>query len=106
MAKLKPCPFCGGKAHVMQMGFPHWVYCEDCGAKVQGGTCEEKDSIKAWNRRTGSKLEQELILDKIRAEISEIHLIGYATVDGKREIARRAVMQIINKIREEARDKE
>lgn len=58
MAKLKPCPFCGGKGHVMKMGFPHWVYCEDCGARVQGGTCEEKDSIKAWNRRTGSNEEK------------------------------------------------
>lgn len=37
------------------------------------------------------------VLDKIRAEIAEIQLIGYATVDGKREIASRAVMQIIDK---------
>ena len=37
------------------------------------------------------------VLDKIRAEIEELHLIGYATVDGKREIAMRAVMQIIDK---------
>ena len=42
------------------------------------------------------------ILDKIKAEIEEIHLIGYATVDGKREIARRAVMQIIDKNKAES----
>ena len=41
------------------------------------------------------------VLDKIRAEIGEIQLIGYATVDGKREIASRAVLQIIDKYREE-----
>ena len=46
-------------------------------------------------------LEQETILDKIRAEIEELHLIGYATVDGKREIASRAVMQIIDKYKAE-----
>lgn len=55
--KLKPCPFCGGKAHIMKMGYPHWIYCEKCGAKVHGGVVGEKEgeeaSIKAWNRRDG-----------------------------------------------------
>lgn len=36
-------------------------------------------------------------IDKIRAEIAELQLIGYATVDGKREIASKAVMQVIDK---------
>lgn len=49
--KLKPCPFCGGKAKLMDMGFPHWVYCEDCGAKLHGRTFCENDSIDLWNRR-------------------------------------------------------
>ena len=40
------------------------------------------------------------VLDKIKAEIKELQLIGYATVDGKREIASRAVMQIIDKYKE------
>ena len=49
--RLKPCPFCGGKARVMQMGYPHWIYCEKCGAKIHAGTTDEKDSIMAWNKR-------------------------------------------------------
>jgi len=55
--KLKPCPFCGGKAHIMKMGYPHWIYCEKCGAKVHGGVVGEEEgekaSIEAWNRRSG-----------------------------------------------------
>lgn len=49
-------------------------------------------------------LEQEPVLDKIRAEIAEIQLIGYATVDGKREIASRAVLQIIDKYKAESEE--
>ena len=44
------------------------------------------------------------VLDKIKAEIAELQLIGYATVDGKREIASRAVMQIIDKYRAESEE--
>ena len=46
------------------------------------------------------KNEVNEVLDKIRADIADIQLIGYATVDGKREIASRAVLQIIDKYRE------
>ena len=49
--RLKPCPFCGGKARVMKMGFPHWIYCEECGAKIHAGTTDERDSMRAWNKR-------------------------------------------------------
>jgi len=49
--KLKPCPFCGGKAHV---GSPYentaWVYCGNCGADtaIHKG---EQQAADAWNRR-------------------------------------------------------
>ena len=56
---LKPCPFCGGKAKIMKMGYPHWIYCLDCGARVHGRVVGEKEgeeaSIKAWNRRDGEQ---------------------------------------------------
>lgn len=51
--KLKPCPFCGCREIRITSSdyYPHWAVCLDCGAKVQGGTYDEEDSIRAWNRR-------------------------------------------------------
>ena len=65
------------------------------------------DTIKEKSKADFMALcaEQEPILDKIRAEIEELHLIGYATVDGKREIASRAVLQIIDKYKAESEEK-
>lgn len=49
MSTLKPCPFCGGEAKVMDY-WPFGVYCTRCAAKVPG--FDGKDSIDAWNRRS------------------------------------------------------
>lgn len=45
-------------------------------------------------------------LNKIKAEIKELQLIGYATIDGRREIASRAVMQVIDKYKESEKPNE
>ena len=63
---------------------------------------EEHRQLAEWLKELKQLKEQEPMLDKIRAEIEELHLIGYATVDGKREIASRAVMQIIDKYKVES----
>ncbi len=51
---ILPCPCCGGKARLENMGFPHHVYCEKCGLKSTSVKYEkegEKDAIKKWNTR-------------------------------------------------------
>ena len=53
--ELKPCPFCGGEAKLENMGFPHHVYCTNCGARVTGrgfGEDGEADAIRKWNQRS------------------------------------------------------
>ena len=57
--ELKPCPFCGGAAHITDktineesrnMDTPALVDCADCGA---GGAPQDSivEAIKAWNTR-------------------------------------------------------
>lgn len=51
--KLKPCPFCGGEAH---MQFPFIVRCSACG--VERDNCgKAADAISDWNRRTDPERE-------------------------------------------------
>ena len=37
------------------------------------------------------------VIEDIKAEIKKLNIIGYADIDGKREIAKRAVLDIIDK---------
>lgn len=49
---LLPCPFCGGKAGVIQLtgDGPRTVECDECHCRSCWGT--EEEVIAAWNRRT------------------------------------------------------
>lgn len=65
--QLKPCPFCGGKAHIRNVrendGRVYYetvcVLCEDCGAQsirkisdgYYGKHCSYKEIAELWNHR-------------------------------------------------------
>lgn len=61
--KLKPCPFCGGKAHIrciMVFERPWFPECEDerCIAGDTGVSFStEEEAEEAWNRRAGEQDE-------------------------------------------------
>lgn len=49
-----PCPSCGGESRLEDMGWPHHVYCTECGmrsASAKWGEDGEKEVIKKWNTR-------------------------------------------------------
>ena len=52
MAKLKPCPFCGGEA-VEKDGYPlALVICPNCSGRMMAVTIER--AVWAWNQRPHS----------------------------------------------------
>lgn len=49
---IGPCPRCGGRARLEDMGYPHHVYCEACNARITGhgySVDGEQDAIRRWN---------------------------------------------------------
>lgn len=60
MSNLKPCPFCGGPAHVVEvanggMVVAYSVSCDNIGGCIAGEPMRyyatEAEAIEAWNRR-------------------------------------------------------
>ena len=59
MIKLKPCPFCGGKAEVLigcdceQFGGYEvgYIICTGCRTEVYFGLVNEEQVAEHWNRR-------------------------------------------------------
>jgi len=50
MKKLKPCPFCGGKAAINYEKMT--VYCTDCPAEICAGVYDNlNDNVECWNDR-------------------------------------------------------
>lgn len=54
--KLKPCPFCGGKAEYMRGDRYKWVHCTSCLATT-GNYYTVKDAAQAWNRRADNETD-------------------------------------------------
>ncbi len=56
MAELKPCPFCGSEATIVEMDeswYWEWeVYCPECHATFREHFETKAEATEAWNRRT------------------------------------------------------
>ena len=52
--ELKPCPFCGGEADIIEDSFCYGVECFNCKANSTYFS-NAKDAIAAWNRRNYSE---------------------------------------------------
>ena len=50
--ELKPCPFCGGKAEMLNYSSNEWlVECTKCQGMVEKWCKTEEEAIINWNRR-------------------------------------------------------
>ena len=55
--KLKPCPFCGGEAHIQMHEFvgcanTYGVVCLGCGVETRQFYESKSETVKMWNTRT------------------------------------------------------
>lgn len=76
--KLKPCPFCGGKAEFVKMGIAKdiplgFVRCTECGIRLRQGNCTEDFARNEWNTRKP--------MDNIVAQLEEEKDYSYADMD-------------------------
>lgn len=54
--ELKPCPFCGGKAIILQTDTSYryskyFATCNSCGAEMPRVCRTREEAIEVWNRR-------------------------------------------------------
>ena len=66
LVDLKPCPFCGGEADVIEHLFYehdslYGLQCKKCKAKTYLFYESEEKAIEAWNRRAGEEKQHETL---------------------------------------------
>lgn len=49
--RLKPCPFCGSNAEIVENGVNYEVHCSECSCRIGRGHGIKKYVIAAWNGR-------------------------------------------------------
>ena len=56
--ELKPCPFCGGEAEMLNYSETEWiVHCRMCDGMVERWRETKKEAIEQWNRRTNNEID-------------------------------------------------
>lgn len=78
-SKLKPCPFCGGKAHAMTadpaVRQPEFIMCLACLAEIEG-----PGSIEQWNERYRAPTRRE-VEAYLTGRIAELEVVGHIDSD-------------------------
>lgn len=70
--KLKPCPFCGGKAKAFGVYGNYGVMCKECDAVIANAGTDD-DAAKAWNERTWCQTYLEYFEEQFpRADVESI----------------------------------
>lgn len=75
---LKPCPFCGGEANVIEHRFhgldsSYGLQCKKCKAETYQFYESEEKAIEAWNRRAGEERRVSMsdLIYRLEMEVKE-----------------------------------
>ena len=88
--KLKPCPFCGGKAKLLKIPVPdknmciYTVQCTQCTKTIAHPFATKKEAIKIWNSIDNGK--RELLIFKACPICNHAPLVKHTNIDKDREI--------------------
>lgn len=56
--ELKPCPFCGGEAEILNYSENEWlICCAICNGMVERWRKTRKEAIEQWNRRANNEID-------------------------------------------------
>ena len=77
MEKLKPCPFCGGKAEMLINEYrdsrkEYLAACTECDGMVERWRETEKEAVEQWNRRVNDKEDAKWIISTVDVDAVEL----------------------------------
>lgn len=79
--KLKPCPFCGGQAVLVDISYPYWVSCSMCNARINSKTEDRDGAIRAWNSRATIERDRNGMIHRLKI----VKSVADAVADGHRK---------------------
>ena len=77
--ELKPCPFCGGKAELMEVNKSCWVECCSCGAMANIRTVSQL-AINKWNKRAQPTIAEYLAHHKEAHDKTKPSVVSIASL--------------------------
>lgn len=101
MEALKPCPFCGAEAHLWRTNYATYIECRSYDPvfhQVQIRGHSEEDSIRKWNRRSGSEAENGIVQDDLERVIRGLQEVRFGKRDAYSKVRLDDALELLGKL--------